>query len=56
MAELAQYIAAREVMQAPRQSALRVDLKQVDYSTSTGFNLGALAIVAILVALYATWW
>jgi solute:Na+ symporter, SSS family len=33
-----------------------VELKQIDYSTSRGFNLAALAITAILVALYATWW
>ncbi|HMD74961.1 MAG TPA: hypothetical protein VKG05_13960, partial [Steroidobacteraceae bacterium] len=44
------------LLEAPRQSALRVELRDVDYSTSTGFNLGALAIMAILIALYATWW
>lgn len=44
------------LLQAPRQSALRVELRDVDYSTSTGFNVGALAIIAILIALYATWW
>jgi solute:Na+ symporter, SSS family len=44
------------LLQAPRRSALRVELKDVDYSTSRGFNAGALAIIAILIALYATWW
>jgi SSS family solute:Na+ symporter len=44
------------LLQAPRESALRVDLKQVDYSTSTGFNVAALAVTAILVAFYAAWW
>jgi solute:Na+ symporter, SSS family len=44
------------LLQAPRTSALRVELKQVDYSTSTGFNVAALAVCAILIALYATWW
>ena len=39
-----------------REAALRVELKQIDYSTSAGFNLAALAVTAILVALYATWW
>jgi len=44
------------LLQAPRESALRVDLKQVDYSTSTGFNVAALAVTAILVGLYTVWW
>jgi solute:Na+ symporter, SSS family len=44
------------LLQAPRESALRVDLKQVDYSTSMGFNVAALAVTAILVALYGVWW
>jgi SSS family solute:Na+ symporter len=39
-----------------REAALKVDLKQIDYSTSGGFNLAALAVTAILIALYATWW
>jgi SSS family solute:Na+ symporter len=38
------------------QSALRVELKQIDYSTSRSFNVAAVAISAILIALYATWW
>ncbi len=44
------------LLQAPRRSALRVELKNVDYSTSTGFNVAALAATLILVTLYATWW
>ena len=28
----------------------------VEYGTSTGFNYGAVGVVLILVALYATWW
>ena len=42
--------------QPRRETALKVELKQIDYSTSTGFNVAALAIVAILIALYAIWW
>jgi SSS family solute:Na+ symporter len=42
--------------QPRRESALRVELKQIDYSTSAGFNVAALAITAILIGLYATWW
>ena len=44
------------LLQTGRDPALRVELKQIDYSTSAGFNLSALVISAILIALYATWW
>jgi SSS family solute:Na+ symporter len=44
------------LLQPRRETALKVELKQIDYSTSTGFNVAALAIVAILIALYAIWW
>jgi SSS family solute:Na+ symporter len=33
-----------------------IDTADVRYRTSAGFNVGALAVVLILVALYATWW
>jgi SSS family solute:Na+ symporter len=39
-----------------RTTALRVDIKNIDYSTGTSFNIAALIIVAILAALYYTWW
>jgi solute:Na+ symporter, SSS family len=44
------------LVQPRNTAALRVELKQIDYSTSGGFNLAAVAITAILIALYATWW
>jgi SSS family solute:Na+ symporter len=44
------------LLQPTRDPALKVDLKQIDYSTTTGFNLAALAVTAILIGLYATWW
>jgi SSS family solute:Na+ symporter len=44
------------LVQPRDKTALRVELKQIDYSTSGGFNLAAVAITAILIALYATWW
>jgi SSS family solute:Na+ symporter len=47
---------AVSLLQTRREPALRVDLKHIDYSTTTGFNLAALVITAILIALYATWW
>jgi SSS family solute:Na+ symporter len=34
----------------------RIETRDVDYSTSGGFKLGALAVLLILIALYATWW
>jgi SSS family solute:Na+ symporter len=42
--------------QQPRQAALKVDLQHVDYSTPSAFNIAALLVTGILVALYATWW
>jgi SSS family solute:Na+ symporter len=44
------------LMEKPSQAALRVDLRNIDYSTSGGFNAAALIVVGILVALYAVWW
>jgi SSS family solute:Na+ symporter len=44
------------LIQPRREFALRVELKEIDYSTSRGFNLAAVVITAILIALYATWW
>lgn len=39
-----------------RADANRVTLEGVDFRTTKGFNAASLAIVLILVALYATWW
>jgi SSS family solute:Na+ symporter len=44
------------LLQTRREPALRVELKNIDYSTSTGFNVAALLVTVILIALYATWW
>jgi SSS family solute:Na+ symporter len=44
------------LLQPPRQTALRVELRDIDYSTSTSFNVAAVIVTAILIALYATWW
>jgi SSS family solute:Na+ symporter len=41
---------------SPRKEALRVDIKNVDFTTSTGFNVASVAIVLILAVLYYTWW
>ncbi|WP_174292537.1 sodium/sugar symporter [Sphingomonas bacterium] len=39
-----------------RAGADTVDTREVGYATSTGFNVGAVGVVLVLVALYATWW
>jgi SSS family solute:Na+ symporter len=39
-----------------RRGADTIDTADVRYKTSTGFNVGALGVILILVALYATWW
>jgi SSS family solute:Na+ symporter len=33
-----------------------IELKEIDFSTSGGFNIAGLAVALILIALYATWW
>ena len=44
------------LLQGKREQVLKVEIRQIDYSTSTGFNLAALAITLILVGIYWTWW
>jgi SSS family solute:Na+ symporter len=39
-----------------KQEKPTVDVTNVDYSTGAVFNIGGGAVIAILVALYATWW
>ena len=33
-----------------------IDMSEVRYTTRAGFNVGALAVILILIALYSTWW
>jgi SSS family solute:Na+ symporter len=33
-----------------------IEMGDVSYATRTSFNVGALAVILSLVALYATWW
>ena len=39
-----------------KQGTDTIETGDVRYATGTGFNVGALAVCLILVALYATWW
>jgi SSS family solute:Na+ symporter len=44
------------LLQRRPQPAATVDLKNIDYSTTAGFNIAALVVTVILIALYAVWW
>jgi solute:Na+ symporter, SSS family len=44
------------LLQKPKPASITVDVTNVDYSTTKAFKIAGGAIVAILVALYATWW
>jgi Na+/proline symporter len=44
------------LLQKPQPPSLTIELKNLDYSTSAGFNFAAVVIVAVLIVLYATWW
>jgi SSS family solute:Na+ symporter len=39
-----------------RKETSTIDVTDVDYSTSTGFNIAGVIVVAILVFLYVTFW
>jgi hypothetical protein len=43
-------------MSPKRETALRVDIRNVDFSTGTGFNVSAGIVIAILAFLYYIWW
>jgi len=47
---------AISLMSPQKEAAMRVDIKNVDFKTGTGFNIAALIIVAILAVLYIMWW
>ena len=44
------------LVQAPRTTALKVELQDIDYSTRTSFNVAAVVVIVILIALYAVFW
>jgi SSS family solute:Na+ symporter len=42
--------------QKPAPPSMTIELKNIDYSTSVGFNIAAAVIVIVLTLLYTTWW
>ena len=44
------------MLQKPKPQNVTVDVTNVDYSTTKSFKIASGAIIAILIALYATWW
>jgi SSS family solute:Na+ symporter len=44
------------LMSPQKEAAMRVDIKNVDFSTGTGFNIAALIVVGVLGLLYYVWW
>lgn len=44
------------LFQKPTPATVTVDVTHVDYSTTPSFKIASGAIIAILIALYATWW
>ena len=47
---------AISMMSPQKEAQMRVDIKNVDFSTGTGFNIAALVVIAILAVLYGMWW
>ena len=44
------------LVQKPQPPSMNIELKNIDYSTSTGFNIAAGVIILVLIVLYTTWW
>ena len=44
------------LLTAPRPATDTIDMRDVRFVTRTGFNIGAVGVILVLVALYATWW
>jgi SSS family solute:Na+ symporter len=44
------------LLQPRREANVKMELKQIDYSTSVGFNVAAVAVTVILAVLYISYW
>ena len=47
---------AISLLSPKRETALRVDIKNVDFTTGTFFNMASIIVVVILAFLYYIWW
>ena len=47
---------AISLMSSQKEAKMSVDIKNVDFTTGTGFSVAALIVVAILAWLYTMWW
>lgn len=48
--------AAVSLLQKPSAAGMAVDLKGINFKTSQGFNICAVIITLLLIAIYAIWW
>jgi SSS family solute:Na+ symporter len=44
------------LMSPQKEAAMRVDIKNVDFKTGTGFNIASIVVVLVLAILYGVWW
>ena len=44
------------VIQGNREQPGSIDLSEIQFSTTRGFNIAGISVALILAALYATWW
>ncbi|HEY7884464.1 MAG TPA: sodium/sugar symporter [Cellvibrionaceae bacterium] len=44
------------LLSGAKEQEKAVHLDDIDFSTTTGFNIASIAVVLILIALYAAWW
>jgi solute:Na+ symporter, SSS family len=55
LASLALAVVISLIKPAPAERS-RIDTTGISYHTGRGFNIGACGVIAVLIALYATWW
>ena len=44
------------IIQGSRRQPGSIDLSEIEFSTTRGFNIAGITVALILAALYATWW
>jgi SSS family solute:Na+ symporter len=48
--------AAITLLSGTKEQANAIDLHDVSFKTTGGFNVAAMGVILILIAIYATWW